>query len=42
MEKASSIQHETIQELKFDRPFAYAIVDADSGMPLFIGEVNSL
>lgn len=42
MEKATAIMHETIQELRFDRPFAYAIVDVDSGMPLFIGEVNSL
>ncbi|MBQ3370781.1 MAG: serpin family protein [Mogibacterium sp.] len=42
MEKATAIMHETIQELRFDRPFAYAIVDVDSGMPLFIGEINSL
>ena len=42
MEKAGSSPDETIQELRFDRPFAYAIVDVDSGMPLFIGEINSL
>ena len=42
MEKAGSSPDETIQELRFDRPFAYAIVDVDSGMPLFIGEINNL
>ena len=28
--------------LVFDRPFAYAIVDAQSGLPLFLGAVNSI
>ena len=42
MEKAGAAFGTDIIELKFDRPFVYALVDADSGIPLFIGEVVSV
>jgi len=31
-----------IKEVILDRPFVYAIVDAESGLPVFIGTVNSV
>lgn len=34
-------QEETV-EIKLDRPFVYALVDTETGIPLFIGTVNSV
>ena len=31
-----------VKEVILDRPFVYAIVDVESGMPMFIGTVNSV
>ena len=41
MEKASAMPMDPIK-LTLDRPFVYALVDADTGIPLFIGEVASV
>jgi serine protease inhibitor len=42
MEKAGvAIGQEPIK-MFFNRPFVYALVDADTGIPLFIGQVNKI
>ncbi|MBR5047240.1 MAG: proteinase inhibitor I4 serpin, partial [Eubacterium sp.] len=41
MEKCSAISIKPI-ELNFNRPFVYALVDAETGIPLFIGEVRKI
>lgn len=35
-------EERTIKEIKLDRPFVYAIVDVNTGIPVFIGAVNTL
>ncbi len=39
MDEAADVSHET---LTFDRPFAYAIVDNATGLPMFIGAVGKV
>ncbi len=38
----SAIAPNEYKEVYLDRPFAYAIVDTDNGVPVFIGTVNSV
>lgn len=38
--KAGSVRIEEVKLLHFDRPFLYAIVENDSGMPVFFGAVT--
>ena len=38
--KAGSARIEEVKLLYFDRPFLYAIVENESGMPVFIGAVT--
>lgn len=41
MEKNTSIIGDSM-ELKFDRPFVYALIDTQTGLPLFIGTVRTI
>ena len=40
--RATSVQAEPTRRVVLDRPFLYLVLDCESGMPLFIGTVNSL
>ena len=40
--KASSMPVESPIEIRMDRPFVYALVDTETGIPLFIGSVKTL
>ena len=40
--KASSVYIEAPIEIRMDRPFVYALVDTETGIPLFIGTVRTL
>ena len=43
VDKASSIPvQKPVKKVFLDRPFIYALVDTETGIPLFIGEVNTL
>ena len=42
MEKASSAHSQKVIEVNLDHPFVYAIIDTDTGLPLFIGTVKTL
>ncbi len=42
MSKGTGPVREKIESVVLDRPFVYAIVDIETGMPLFIGAINSL
>lgn len=42
MEKATAIFGDEPLKLRFDRPFVYALVDTETGIPLFIGEVRTV
>lgn len=44
MDEASACEFDqsNIREVYLDRPFAYAIVDVETGTPVFIGTVNSV
>ena len=42
MEKASSAPSQKVIEVNLDHPFVYAIIDTDTGLPLFIGTVKTL
>lgn len=42
MEKATAIFGDDPIQLTFNRPFVYALVDTQTGLPLFIGEVRTL
>ena len=42
MSKDTGPVREKIESVVLDRPFVYAIVDIETGMPLFIGAINSL
>lgn len=42
MEKATAIMGEEPIVMQFDRPFVYALVDTQTGIPLFLGEVRSV
>ena len=39
---AAAPSHEEPKEVYLDRPFIYAIVDTDTGIPVFLGVVNTL
>lgn len=41
VEAASAVPEDKPKEVYLDRPFVYAIVDTSSGLPVFIGVVNS-
>lgn len=38
----ADVMPQEIVEIKLDRPFVYAIVDTNTGLPVFIGAVNSI
>lgn len=40
--KASSMPVESPIEIRMDRPFVYALVDTETGIPLFIGSVKTV
>lgn len=40
-ETAAQVEQEEPMEFNLDRPFLYAIVDTDSGMPLFMGTMDN-
>ena len=40
--KESSAYMESPIEIRMDRPFVYALVDNETGIPLFIGSVKTL
>lgn len=42
MSKGTGPVREKIESVVLDRPFVYAIIDIETGMPLFIGAINSL
>lgn len=42
MAKATSVRMEERVEINLDHPFVYAIVDNETGLPVFIGCVNTL
>ncbi len=39
---AAAIDYSLPLEITLDRPFVYAIVDNDSGLPIFLGTINSI
>lgn len=42
MEAASAMPEDKPKQVYLDRPFLYVIIDTESGLPLFIGAVNSV
>lgn len=42
MKKEAVVVAAPIIEVRLDRPFVYAIIDMESGMPIFIGAVNTM
>lgn len=42
MDKATGMQISQVEEIILDRPFIYAIVDIQTGLPVFLGVVNEL
>ena len=42
MEAASAAPIEEPKQVYLDRPFLYVIIDTNSGLPVFIGAVNTL
>ena len=42
MNKATSAFEENPKEVILDRPFVYAIMDMDTGLPVFMGVLNSV
>ena len=42
MKESSFLIGQEVKRVYLDRPFVYAIIDVKSGVPLFIGTVNSV
>jgi serpin B len=42
MDCEGAIMIDDVKEVKLDRPFVYAIIDTESGTPVFMGAVNTV